>query len=129
MEKTMKTFNVYIQSENTYGQTGAGCHYVFHNRKVGEYLTPAEAVAEAVAAVPHGNLRVQIMIEGAPIRALEDARADTDECLRALNEGQSLFIGMGSTHHVLVTTESLEDESTHTIDAENLHYQRTRLGA
>jgi hypothetical protein len=129
MEKTMKTFNVYLQSESTYGQTNVGCHYVFHNRKVGEYLTPAEAVAEAVAAVPHGNLRVQIMVEGAPIRALEDARADTAECLRALSQGHPMTIGMGSTQHVLVTTESLEDESTHTIDAENLHYQRTRLGA
>ena len=123
----MKTFNVYMESEATYGQTGAGCHYIFHRRKVGEYFTPAEAVAGAVAAVPHGNLRVQIM--GAPIRAFEDARADTAECLRALNEGQSLFIGMGSTHHVLVTTESLEDESTHTLDAENLRYQKTILGA
>jgi hypothetical protein len=129
MEKTMKTFNVYMESESTYGQTGVGCHYVFNRRKVGEYFTPAEAVAEAVAAVPHGNLRVQIMIEGAPIRALEDARADTAECLRALNEGHPMTIGMGSTHHALLTTECLEEESTHTLDAENLHYQRTILGA
>jgi hypothetical protein len=129
MEKTMKTFNVYIQSENTYGQTGAGCHYIFHTRKVGEYFTPAEAVAAAIAAVPHGNLRVQIMVEGAPIRALEDARANECECLRALENGHPMTIGMGSTQHVLVTTESLEDESTHTIDAENLRYQKTILGA
>ena len=125
----MKTFNVYLQSESTYGQTNVGCHYVFHNRKVGEYFTPAEAVAEAVAAVPHGNLRVQIMIEGAPIRALEDARADTAECLRALEQGHPMIIGMGSTHHVLITTECLEEESTHTLDAENLRYQKTILGA
>ena len=125
----MKTFNVYLQSESTYGQTNVGCHYVFHSRKVGEYFTPAEAVAAAIAAVPHGNLRVQIMIEGAPIRALEDARADTAECLRALEQGHPMIIGMGSTHHVLITTECLEEESTHTLDAENLRYQKTILGA
>jgi hypothetical protein len=125
----MKTFNVYLETEATYGQTGAGCHYIFHRRKVGEYLTPAEAVAAAIAAVPHGNLRVQIMVEGAPIRALEDARANECECLRALENGHPMTIGMGSTHHALLTTECLEEESTHTLDAENLHYQRTILGA
>jgi hypothetical protein len=129
MEKTMKTFNVYLETEATYGQTGVGCHYVFNRRKVGEYFTPAEAVAEAVAAVPHGNLRVQIMVEGAPIRALENARADECECLRALENGHPMTIGMGSTQYVLVTTESLEDESVNMVDAENLRYQKTILGA
>ena len=124
----MKTFNVYLETEATYGQTGAGCHYIFHRRKVGEYIHPAEAVAAAIAAVPH-NLRVQIYVEGAPIRAFEDARADTAECLRALEHGHPMTIGMGSTHHVLITTECLEEESTHTLDAENLRYQKTILGA
>ena len=123
----MEKFNVYMESEATYGQTGVGCHYIFHRRKVGEYFTPAEAVAAAIAAVPHGNLRVQIYVEGAPIRALEDARAD--ECLRALKHGHPMTIGMGSTHHALLTTECLEEESTHTLDAENLRYQKTILGA
>jgi hypothetical protein len=53
MEKTMKTFNVYIQTESTYGQTSVDAITIFHNRKVGEYFTPAEAVAAAIAAVPH----------------------------------------------------------------------------
>jgi hypothetical protein len=40
-----------------------------------------------------------------------------------------MTIGMGSTQHVLVTTESLEDESVNMVDAENLRYQKTILGA
>jgi hypothetical protein len=69
------------------------------------------------------------MVEGAPIRPLEDARADECECLRALENGHPMTIGMGSTHHVLMTTECLEEESQTLVDAENLHYQKTILGA
>ena len=120
----MTTFSVYIESEATYGQTGVGCHYIFHRTKVVTNYSAVGALFAAINAMPHGNFSA--VVNGILIK---DVRADTAECLRALNEGQSLFIGMGSTNQILVTTESLEQESTHTIDAENLHYQKTILGA
>ena len=120
----MKTFNVYLESEATYGQTDAGCHSVYHRTEVGTSYSAIGALFAAINAMPHGNFSA--VVNG---KILKDVRADTAECLRALNEGQSLFIGMGSTNQILVTTESLENESVNMVDAENLHYQKTTLGA
>jgi hypothetical protein len=125
----MSKFTVVFCSEASFGQTGAGEHFVAHEKIVGRYATIDKAIEEAWDYLPHGNRLTQIICPDDILGKKRDALIESGGVAIGILMGEAtMAIGIGSSCHCEIKKGDYMPRGKKVLmDAENSAYQRVLL--